>query len=101
MRVLVTGGSGFLAAWVMRRLLARDMNVRAFDVREDARLLRALAPERADDVQWRIGDIGDAGDVAGALEGCDAVIHLAGVLTPACAADPVRGARINLIGTLN
>ncbi|SAK72918.1 putative epimerase/dehydratase WbiG [Caballeronia glebae] len=101
MRVLVTGGSGFLAAWVMRRLLMRGMNVRAFDVREDARLLRALAPERADEVQWRIGDIGEALDVARALDGCDAVVHLAGVLTPACAADPVRGARINLIGSLN
>ncbi|MFM0325119.1 NAD-dependent epimerase/dehydratase family protein [Caballeronia glebae] len=101
MRVLVTGGSGFLAAWVMRRLLRRGMNVRAFDVREDARLLRALGPERADEVQWRIGDIGEALDVARALDGCDAVVHLAGVLTPACAADPVRGARINLIGSLN
>lgn len=101
MKVLVTGGSGFLAAWVMRRLLARGFAVRAFDVREDARLVRALAPERADEVEWRVGDIGEARDVAHALDGCDAVIHLAGVLTPACAADPVRGARINLTGTLN
>ncbi|BCQ25314.1 NAD-dependent epimerase/dehydratase family protein [Caballeronia sp. NK8] len=101
MRVLVTGGSGFLAAWVMRRLLARGMQIRAFDVREDVRLLRALAPEHADNVQWRVGDIGEARDVASALDGCDAVIHLAGILTPACAADPVRGARINLMGTLN
>ena len=29
------------------------------------------------------------------------MVHLAGVLTPDCAAHPVRGARINLIGTLN
>ncbi|SAK88991.1 NAD-dependent epimerase/dehydratase family protein [Caballeronia ptereochthonis] len=101
MRVLVTGGSGFLAAWVMRRLLARGMHVRAFDMREDAHLVRALAPERAGEIEWRLGDIGEARDVARALDGCDAVIHLAGVLTPACAADPVRGARINLIGTLN
>ncbi|SAK72427.1 NAD-dependent dehydratase [Caballeronia hypogeia] len=101
MRVLVTGGSGFLAAWVMRRLLARGMQVRAFDLREDARLVRALAPERADTIDWRTGDIAEARDAARALDGCDAVIHLARVLTPACAADPVRGARINLIGTLN
>ena len=101
MRVLVTGGSGFLAAWVMRRLLARGCAVRAFDVREDAALVRALARDSAGEIEWRIGDIAEARDVGRALDGCDAVIHLAGVLTPACAADPVRGARINLIGTLN
>jgi UDP-glucose 4-epimerase len=101
MRVLVTGGSGFLAAWVMRRLLDRGLSVRAFDLRAGSPLLKALAPERAAAVQWTRGDIADAGDVTRALHGCDAVIHLAGVLTPACARDPVRGAQINLIGTLN
>jgi nucleoside-diphosphate-sugar epimerase len=85
----------------MRRLLARELNVRAFDVREDRRLLRALARQRAASAEWQTGDISSASDVARAMHGCDAVIHLAGVLTPACAADPVRGAQINLIGTLN
>ncbi len=47
MRVLVTGGSGFLAAWVMRRLLARHVSLRAFDLRSDARLLGELAPRQA------------------------------------------------------
>ena len=36
-----------------------------------------------------------------AAEGCDAIIHLAGILTPDCRSDPIRGAKINLIGTLN
>ena len=101
MRVLVTGGSGFLAAWVMRRLLARNLNVRAFDLRCEPRLLGELAPQRAGEVEWLTGDIADASDVTRALQDCDAVIHLAGVLTPQCASHPVRGAQINLIGTLN
>ncbi|MFM0146797.1 NAD-dependent epimerase/dehydratase family protein [Paraburkholderia sp. RL18-085-BIA-A] len=101
MRVLVTGGSGFLAAWVMRRLLDKGVSVKAFDLRAGSPLLEALAPERAASVQWASGDIALADDVSHALDGCDAVIHLAGVLTPACALDPVRGAQINLIGTLN
>lgn len=101
MRVLVTGGSGFLGAWVMRRLLRRGLNVRAFDLRAGSRLLEALAPQQAAAVQWASGDIALADDVSRAMHGCDAVIHLAGVLTPACAREPVRGAQINLIGTLN
>lgn len=101
MRVLITGGSGFLGAWIMKRLLARGMECVAFDLRANARLIEALAPAQAARVLWRSGDIASAADTARALDGCDAVIHLAGILTPDCAANPVRGAQINLIGTLN
>lgn len=101
MRVLVTGGSGFLGAWVMRRLLSRGIDVRAFDVRRDDGLLNAIAPNDAARAEWRTGDIASAVDVTSAMRGCSAVIHLAGVLTPTCAANPVRGAQINLLGTLN
>ena len=101
MRVLVTGGSGFLGAWIMRRLLARGIDCVAFDLHAKPQLLHALAPEHAASVQWRTGDIAQADDVTRALQDCDAVIHLAGILTPDCAANPVRGAQINLIGTLN
>ncbi|CAN0624935.1 NAD-dependent epimerase/dehydratase [Burkholderia multivorans] len=101
MRVLVTGGSGFLGAWIMKRLLARGMECVGFDLRANPRLIDALAPARAAAVRWHTGDIANAADTARALEGCDAVIHLAGILTPDCAANPVRGAQINLIGTLN
>src|SRR5471032_2984706 len=101
MRVLVTGGSGFLGAWVMRRLLSRGIDVRAFDVRRDDGLLSAIASNDAARAEWRSGDIASAVDVTSAMRGCSAVIHLAGVLTPTCAANPVRGAQINLLGTLN
>ncbi|MFX1677097.1 NAD(P)-dependent oxidoreductase [Paraburkholderia sp. A2WS-5] len=101
MRVLITGGSGFLGAWIMKRLLARGMDCVAFDLRADARIVEALAPGRAASVQWRTGDIASADNTARALKGCDAVVHLAGILTHDCAANPVRGVQINLIGTLN
>ncbi len=98
MRILVTGGRGFLGAWIIRRLLEDGHAVRVFDIDEEARLVRIIAgavPE------WRVGDIADANLVMSAAEDCDAVIHLAGILLPDCAANPQRGAAINLVGTLN
>ena len=99
MTVLVTGGGGFLAAWIIRRLLARGRAVRVFDQAENRRLLHLIVGPAADQVEWLRGDIARAEDVHAAA-GTSAIIHMAGVLTPFCAENPVRGAEINLIGTL-
>ena len=101
-RVLITGGSGFLGAWILRRLHAQGTAARVFDVNADRSKVAEIAgADAAARVEWREGDIRRTDDVVRAAEGCDGVIHLAGVLTPACIADPVRGAEINLIGTIN
>lgn len=102
MRVLVTGGSGFLGAWIIRRLSRGGHAVRIFDLISDRRVVTAIAGEAAATAaEWLKGDIVGRGEVAAAAAGCDAIIHLAGILTPDCANDPIRGAEINLIGTLN
>ncbi|MEQ8816496.1 MAG: NAD(P)-dependent oxidoreductase [Thalassobaculum sp.] len=101
MRVLVTGGGGFLGAWVARRLTRGNTAVRVFERHDDRDLVRSIAGEAADDLDWRVGDIADTEAVASAAEGCDGIVHLAGVLTPACQADPLAGARVNVLGTLN
>jgi nucleoside-diphosphate-sugar epimerase len=103
MKVLVTGGGGFLGAWTIKRLLARGQEVRVFDASMRRDLARSLAGPQVDRLEWRIGDIttGPNGDVEAAMTGCDAVVHLAGLLTPACQDDPILGARVNLVGTLN
>ena len=100
-RVLITGGSGFLGAWIIRRLNARGLEARVFDIHDRRQTVAAIAGDVAHQLDWRVGDIADGDAVGQAMQGCDGVIHLAGVLTPDCAANPVRGARINLIGTLN
>lgn len=99
--ILITGGSGFLGAWIIRRLTARGQPVRVFDLHDRRQTVAAIAGDMAHRLDWRVGDIADGAAVSQAMQGCGGVIHLAGVLTPDCAAHPVRGAQINLIGTLN
>ncbi|EHL99923.1 NAD dependent epimerase/dehydratase family protein [Acetobacteraceae bacterium AT-5844] len=100
MRVLVTGGAGFLGAWVARRLLAAGHQVRIFDRSQDRRLVHSILSDAAT-VEWCHDDITQAEAVESAAEGCGGIVHLAAMLTPACQANPVLGAQVNLIGTLN
>ena len=72
MRVLVTGGSGFIGSVVVKTLLAEKHEVRCL-LRGSSNTdrLAGLAYERSE------GDVRDAASVRRALEGCDAAIHLA------------------------
>ncbi|HYF57073.1 MAG TPA: SDR family oxidoreductase [Salinarimonas sp.] len=100
--ILITGGNGFLGAWVARRLGARGLELRILDRIEDRSVVSAIAgPEIAASAEWRVGDIADGPAVADAAAGCGGIVHLAGILTPACRADPLLGASVNLIGTLH
>ena len=101
MRVLVTGGGGFIASWIIRQLLEDDVAVRALDLSAEPPIARTILGDRVGEVDWRAGDIASAADVEAAADGCDLIMHLAAILTPDCAADPVRGCDIVLGGTLN
>ena len=71
---MITGATGFLGSWIARELVAAGHTVRAL-VRPTAKLdnLEGLAIERAE------GDVLDRSSVERALEGCDAVMHTAGI----------------------
>jgi nucleoside-diphosphate-sugar epimerase len=101
MKIQITCGSGFIGAWIIRRFLADGAAIRVFDVKADPALVNRINGDAARDVEWVTGDVSDTGAVREAAAGCDLLIHLAAVLTPACQQDPIRGAQIDLIGTLN
>ena len=101
MRVLCTGGAGFLGAWLAKRLLASGHAVRIFDRSSDRRLVSDIVGAPSAAVEWRTGDVVQPAAVMAASEGCDAIAHLAALLTPACQADPITGTNVNLIGTIN
>lgn len=101
MRVLVTGGTGFIGLRVVAALRDAGRDVRILDAAPRPERLDALRPGLADDVEVVTADITDAGAVMRAADGCDGFIHLAGLMTLDCTRDPVRGAQVNLLGSLS
>ena len=103
MRVLITGGYGFIGAWIIRNLLARGDQVWVYDLKEDPRRLRLILPEaEVQKVAFVPGDVTDLGGLKSAISSCGIthVIHLAGLQVPTCRADPMLGAKVNVLGTL-
>jgi dTDP-L-rhamnose 4-epimerase len=76
MKVLLTGGAGFIGQHVLQRLLARGHEVRVLDsLRADVHTKQDWAP--AGGVEFRIADVRDAAAVDLVLQGVDSVVHLA------------------------
>ncbi|MBX9624766.1 MAG: NAD(P)-dependent oxidoreductase [Gemmataceae bacterium] len=103
MRVLITGGYGFIGAWIIRDLLARGDSAFAYDLKEDPRRLRlVLSEEQIRQVRFVPGDVTDLPTLTRAVadHGITHVIHLAGLQVPTCRADPMLGAKVNVLGTL-
>jgi len=102
--VLVTGAGGCIGSWTLALLVRAGVPVVAFDLADDRRRPRLLMDE-ADlgKVIWEVGDIADTETVAGVVRrhGIRAIIHLAALQVPFCKADPVGGAKANVIGTVN
>ena len=80
MRVLVTGGTGFVGSHTVAALVERGHDVRLF-VRAPERIPPALEPLGVSDLAYSVGDVTDPGAVKAALAGCDAVVHCASVFT--------------------
>jgi UDP-glucuronate 4-epimerase len=103
-RWLVTGALGCIGAWCCRQLVHEGRGVLAFDLGEDRRRAElVMTTEELAGVEFMHGDITDLAALVRALDErrITHVIHLAAMLVPLAAADPPRGALVNVVGTVN
>jgi UDP-glucose 4-epimerase len=91
MRILITGGSGFVGHHITEELLNRGYNVAVFDIKE---------PKfRSEFIK---GDITDYQDVEQAVKEGDVILHLTALAKPGLVEeDPVPAINVNVNGTMN
>jgi len=100
MRVLVTGGAGFIGSHIAERLYLEGYAVRVLDNFSTGHR-RNLRP-MADDVEVIEGDIQSYERVHTAVRGCEYVFHQAALPSvPRSIQDPLTSNASNVIGTLN
>lgn len=97
MNILVTGGAGFIGSRIVAQLLDTGHAVTVFDNLTTG--FKSNVPASAKLIE---GDIRDAEAVKQAVQGQDAVIHLAAqALVPESVANPQKAFDINLVGGQN
>lgn len=104
MRILITGGAGFIGTNLAVSLAERGEHVTIFDnlsrgtAQQNIRLIRQDSPA----IAVVIGDVSDARAVSAAADGQDAIYHLAGqVAVTASLQDPRADFQTNALGTFN
>ena len=108
-RALVTGAHGFVASHLVGTLLARGDEVRVLD-RPDPRIADVGGPRLSgldllglrDQVELAEGDLRDADSVSAAVDGCDAVFHLAAqTIVGVARKSPLETFEVNVRGAWN
>lgn len=100
MSVLITGGTGFIGAYVARRLIQTGRSVVTLDNLPSNVIHSVLSPEELEEVTFVSGDVASLNDVAHAIKDNDVkqVVHLPSLLHPASNENPPLAIRVNIQG---
>src|SRR5580693_6682569 len=101
MRILVTGGAGYVGSTLVPMLLEQGHKVRVYDsLKFGGHGLLPCCQNRFFELMK--GDVTDADGFKKALDGMDAVVHLAAIVGyPACKKEPQVAHTVNVDGTAN
>jgi UDP-glucuronate 4-epimerase len=103
-RWLITGALGCIGSWCCRQLVGEGHVVIAVDLGDDRRRAELImSPQELRAIDHQRCDITDLAALERVLaeHRITHVIHLAAMLVPLAAADPPRGALVNVVGTVN
>ncbi len=101
-RFLVTGALGCIGAWTVKRLLDENVSVWTYDLPGDPHRLRLIMNDASvARVKFISGDITDFENFERAVvdNRITHIVHLAALQVPFVRADPILGARVNVVGT--
>jgi nucleoside-diphosphate-sugar epimerase len=99
-RVLITGGAGFIGSHLAERLIPANEVVILDNFRRDA--LSGTSFAEHERVKVVRGDVTDAEAVRAAMEGCQAVVHMASIAgVDTVMKHPVLTMRVAMLGTMN
>jgi UDP-glucose 4-epimerase len=99
MKVLVTGGAGFIGSHLAEALLRRGDDVRIVD---NFATGRRSSLERLEGVELVEGDLRSYERAHAAVKGCEVVFHQAAMPSvPRSVQDPLTSSAVNVEGTLN
>jgi nucleoside-diphosphate-sugar epimerase len=77
--VLVTGGTGFIGSYIIKNLIQKGISVRA--IRRSGKLPFYIQKEILNKVEWVDGNVLDMVSLSDAMQGVDAVIHSAAIVS--------------------
>lgn len=101
LKVMVTGGAGYLGTTIIPMLLARGHQVKIYD-RLSWGVQSLLPIVGSPNLQVVRGDIRDEEKLASEMQDCNVIIHLAAIVGyPACEKDPDEAREVNEDGTAN
>jgi len=102
--VLITGAGGCIGSWVAAILSRSGVQVIATDLQPSTtRAGLIMGEKQAEALDWMALDVTDGAAVKTLVQEREvqAIVHLAGLQVPFCAANPAMGARVNVEGTIN
>ena len=100
--ILVTGGAGFIGSHIVDRLLDEGFKVRVLDDLSTGEIKNLAAHQNKKSFQFIEADIRNFSVVKKAVEGVDAVIHEAALVSVTRSVEnPLLSHEINLMGTVN